>query len=225
MVETIEVQTQPNPQLSVIWLHGLGASGHDFEPIVPYLAIPPQYSVRYIFPHAPMRAVTINTGMRMRAWYDIVNPAIGYGTEDREGIEESAEIVRDLIRREQSRGLSSSQIVLAGFSQGGAIALYAGIRHHEPLAGIMALSTYLPLADTTENEANPVNSEIPILYCQGTYDMVITVSVAIQSKELLEKLGYVVEWKTYTIDHSVSPEEITDIGQWLTERCRIVATG
>ena len=225
MVETIEVQTQPNPQLSVIWLHGLGASGHDFEPVVPYLAIPPQYSVRYIFPHAPMRAVTINMGMRMRAWYDIADPAIGHGTEDRDGIEESAEIVRNLIRREQTRGLSSGQIVLAGFSQGGAIALYAGIRHHEPLAGIMALSTYLPLADTTENEANPVNSEIPILYCHGTLDPVISVSVAIRSKELLEKLGYDIEWKTYEIQHSVSPEEISDIGQWLTERCRNVSTG
>ena len=218
MVETIEIETQPNPKMAVIWLHGLGASGHDFEPVVPYLGIPPRYPVRFVFPHAPVRAVTINMGMQMRAWYDIENPVIGQGKEDRQGIEESAEIVRELIKREEERAISSEKIILAGFSQGGVVALYSGLRHHQPLAGIMALSTYLPLPDTTKDEANSINANIPILYCHGTLDPVINVHLAEKSKDILKNLGYRVQWNPYDIVHSVSPEEIKDIGEWLTKR-------
>lgn len=219
MVERIEVSPAADPVATVIWLHGLGADGHDFEPIVPHLKIPAKIPVRFVFPHAPVMPVTINMGMRMRAWYDITNPVIGMPAEDRVGIEAAAQIVRDLILEQNNSGIATSRIILAGFSQGGAIALFAGLRHHEQLAGIMALSSYLPLAATTEVERNLVNQDTPIFFGHGMIDPVISIQVAEQSSRLLNKLQYEVDWHTYAMmAHSVSPEEIEDIGNWLTKR-------
>ena len=164
-------------------------------------------------------SVTINMGMRMRAWYDITNPLIGMPPEDRDGIEASAQIVRDLIREQNKSGIATNRIILAGFSQGGGIALFAGLRHHEKLAGIMALSSYLPLAATTEAERNPANQHTPIFFGHGMIDPVISIQTAEQSNRLLGKLQYQVDWHTYAMmAHSVSPEEIEDIGNWLTKR-------
>ena len=223
VIESIEVSPESDPHLSVIWLHGLGADGHDFEPVVPYLCIPGNCSVRFVFPHAPIRPVTINGGMRMRAWYDLANSAVGEGVEDRAGMDNSMEIVRELIRRENHSGIETNRIVLAGFSQGGAIALYAGLRHPEPLAGILAISTYLPLADTTQQERHTANNSVSILYLHGTQDPVIPFASAERSRRRLLELGYRVEWRSYMIPHSVSQEEISDIGLWLTRACNSAA--
>ncbi len=223
MLEVLTIQPAQPAVLTVIWLHGLGADGHDFEPIVPHLGIPDQYPVRFIFPHAPVRSVTVNMGMQMRAWYDIINPVIGVGMEDRTGIRESCEQVGVLIEHELSAGMRSDQIVLAGFSQGGAIALSAGLCYPKRLSGILALSTYLPLADTFRTERHPINQETPILYLHGSFDPVIALAVADVSREHLRGLEYHVESKDYPIPHSVSAEEIADIGHWLTQRCETAA--
>ncbi len=222
MLDLVEIDSASRPQMTVIWMHGLGADGHDFEPIVPYLKLPAHYAVRFVFPHAEVRAVTINAGMRMRAWYDIFNPLIGEGIEDIGGIQESAVQIEELIDTERAKGMSSKQIVLAGFSQGGAIALYLGLRHHEQLGGILALSTYLPLLESTKHEAHSANSDTKILFLHGNYDPVIPITVAQRSQRHLNKLGYSVECKNYPIPHSVSPEEIVDIGNWLATRYAIV---
>lgn len=219
VLETLEINPKQEPKLSVIWLHGLGADGHDFEGIVPFLGIPPSCPIRFIFPHAPYRSVTINMGMRMRAWYDILNPAIGSPIEDQAGIEQSAALVTELITRENERGIETRHIVLAGFSQGGAIALYLGLRYAEPLAGILALSTYLPLQSTTRSQLTEANRNTPILYLHGLLDPVIPIATAEQSRQHLLDCGYHVESKDYPIPHSVSEEEITVIGEWLTARC------
>ena len=219
MLETLEVNPKQQPRMSVIWLHGLGADGHDFEGVVPYLDIPESCPVRFIFPHAPHRAVTINMGMRMRAWYDILNPAIGSPVEDETGIKESAVLVTELIKRENERGIETAQIVLAGFSQGGAIALYLGLRYTEQLAGIMALSTYLPLQESTPSQLAEANRNTPILYLHGLMDPVIPITTAEQSRQVLHDAGYDVDARDYPIPHSVSPEEIAVIGKWLTARC------
>jgi phospholipase/carboxylesterase len=210
-MDAIEMETGANPQAAVIWLHGLGADGHDFEPIVPELRL--AKAVRFIFPHAPMRAVTINNGMRMRAWYDIFQ--FGGGPEDEKGLRESEGLLRGLIDAEKARGIAAGKIVLAGFSQGGAIVLQTGLRHPERLAGIMALSTYLPIAATLDKEKSAANQDLPIFMAHGTYDDIIPLRRAEQSKDLLAKSGYPVQWKTYPMPHSVSPEEIRDIQQFL----------
>ncbi len=219
MLESIEINPQEPPQHAVIWMHGLGADGHDFAGVIPLLGLPQSSRVRFIFPHAPYRPVTINMGMRMRAWYDILNPALGYPAEDVAGIEESCTQISELIRRENARGVSTERIVLAGFSQGGAIALYLGLRYPEQLAGILALSTYLPNVDVTEAEASAINRNTPILYLHGSMDPVVPIAVAQRSRRWLIDLGYEVQVKDYPIPHSVCPEELTDIGQWLTGRC------
>jgi len=210
-METIEIETGPRPEAAVIWLHGLGADGHDFEPIVPELRL--TKAVRFIFPHAPVRPVTINSGMRMRAWYDIFQ--FGGGAEDEKGIRESEGLLRKLIETEKSKGIKSERIMLAGFSQGGAIVLQTGLRYPERLAGIMALSTYLPISAALEKEKNKANQDLPVFMAHGAYDDIIPQRRAEQSKDLLAKSGYPVEWHTYPMPHSVCPEEIQDIRQFL----------
>jgi phospholipase/carboxylesterase len=209
-METIEIESGSNPQAAVIWLHGLGADGHDFEPIVPELRL--SKAVRFVFPHAPVRPVTINNGMRMRAWYDIFQ--FGGGPEDEKGVRESEGLLGKLIEAQKARGIQPAKIVLAGFSQGGAIVLQTGLRYPERLAGIMALSTYLPLQEKL-SEASQANRDVPIFMAHGAYDDIIPLRRAEQSKDLLVKSGYPVEWKTYPMPHSVCPEEIGHISQFL----------
>jgi phospholipase/carboxylesterase len=212
-MQAVEIETGPNPVGAVIWLHGLGADGHDFEPIVPELGL--ERPVRYVFPHAPIRPVTINMGMRMRAWYDIFQ--FGGGPEDAAGIRDSQKILEGLIAEETRRGLTPKQIVLAGFSQGGAIVLQTGLRHPERLAGILALSTYVPLASILEAEASPANRDIPIFTAHGEFDDLIPIRRAEASRELLVRLGYKVEWHSYPMPHSVCAPEIADIAKFLAQ--------
>jgi phospholipase/carboxylesterase len=211
--EAIEIETAPSPDSAVIWLHGLGADGYDFEPIVPELRLPPQLRVRFVFPHAPVRPVTLNMGMPMRAWYDILQ--LGGGREDDAGIRASQELVEGLLAREGARGVPVRRIVLAGFSQGGAIALQTGLRYAERLGGIMALSTYLPLAGSLQAERSPVNRDLPIFMAHGTLDPMIAIARARESRAALQALGYAVEWREYAMPHSVCAEEIADIAAWL----------
>ena len=208
-MQSLVIETGPDPRASVIWLHGLGADGHDFEPIVPELAL--EAPVRFVFPHAPVRPVTLNQGMRMRAWYDIYR--LGGGPEDEAGIRASQKLLEELIAEARKSGMT--RIVLAGFSQGGAIALQAALRHPERLDGVLALSTYLPLHSTLEAERSAANRDLPIFMAHGVYDDIIPLARAEQSRQALERLGYRVEWRTYPMPHSVSPEEIVHIAEFL----------
>jgi phospholipase/carboxylesterase len=215
MLATVEVETGNHPAAAVIWLHGLGADGHDFEPLVPELELP--FAVRFVFPHAPVRPVTVNGGMRMRAWYDLL--ALGQeGREDEHGIRESAAAVTELIDREVARGIPSQRLVLAGFSQGGAIALFTALRETRPLAGVLALSTYLPLAGTLEDEQAAANRGTPIWQAHGSADPVIPLPFAAASCGALESLGYDVTFKTYDMEHSLCAAEIRDFRVWLRGR-------
>lgn len=207
------MQTGAAPRAAVLWLHGLGADGHDFEPIVPELGLPAGLPVRFVFPHAPIRPVTLNQGMRMRAWYDIYR--LGGGPEDEAGIRASEGFLKELIQREKARGIDASKIVIAGFSQGGAIALQTALRYPERLAGVLALSTYLPLASFLEKEGAEKNRDVPIFMAHGTYDDVIPLQRADESRRALEKLGYPVQWHAYPMPHSVCPQEIADIAAFL----------
>ena len=215
LLECVEREPSAPARSSVIWLHGLGADGHDFEPIVPELGLAEDLAVRFIFPHAPERAVTINGGMVMRAWYDILGMDIRRD-EDIEGLRTSETQVRALVEREVSRGVSEERIVLAGFSQGGAIALQTGVRHPRRLAGIMALSTYLTLPEQLESEASPTNGDCPIFMAHGTHDPVVPYEGGQLSRQALEAQGYEIEWREYPMQHSVCAEEIADISSWLT---------
>ena len=199
---------------SVIWLHGLGADGHDFEPIVAELGDAVTRHVRYVFPHAPRIPVTINGGAVMRAWYDISETDLAKRA-DESGVRSSSDILESLIEAEIAKSIPSSRILLAGFSQGGAIALHAGLRYDKPLAGIMALSTYLPLQDALAAERRQANSDIPIFLAHGSQDPVIPLALSEQSRALLASLGYKVQCHTYPMAHSVCPEEIRDIAAWL----------
>jgi phospholipase/carboxylesterase len=210
-LETIEIETAPNPRASIIWMHGLGADGNDFAPLAEEIGLP--VAVRYIFPHAPMMPVSINAGYVMRAWYDISDAAIR--REDEAGVRASQSSVEALLAREKARGIGANRIVLAGFSQGGAIALQTGLRHAERLAGIMALSTYVPLADRLAVEASPANREVPIFMAHGTADPMIAFARAQASRDLLLQQAYAVEWHEYRMQHAVCPQEIADIGAWL----------
>jgi phospholipase/carboxylesterase len=210
----IELETAPGPAASVIWLHGLGADGNDFVPIVPELGLPPTPALRFIFPHAPVRAVTINNGMRMRAWYDIAAADLN-NRADIAGVRQSTEHIEALIAREKARGIAAARIVLAGFSQGGAIALYAGLRHAERLAGILALSTYLVQADRLPAEAAIANRDVPIFMAHGTADPVVRFEWGVASRRALEANGNPVEWHQYPIEHSLCLEEVRAIGAWL----------
>jgi len=216
--DTVEIATGADPAGAVIWLHGLGADGHDFEPIVPELRLPPGLPLRFVFPHAPVRPVTINGGMAMRAWYDILSFDRD-GPADEQGIRASGEIVNGLLARERERGIPPERIVVAGFSQGGAIALHAALRYPAKLAGIMALSTYLPLADVFANEVldDPACgfTDVPIFMAHGRYDPVLEFELGRESADYLERSGFRVEWHDYPMAHGVCPDEIGDIRRWL----------
>ena len=211
--QKIELETGTYPDSAVLWLHGLGADGHDFEPVVPELRLPGRLAVRFVFPHAPVRPVTINAGMRMRAWYDILQ--LGGGPEDEAGIRASQKLLEGLLEREVARGIAPQRIVVAGFSQGGAIALQTGLRYSERLAGVLALSTYLPLAGALPAERSHANREVPIFQAHGRFDELIPIERAARSRDALRALGYPVEWHEYPMPHSVCGEEISDIAGWL----------
>jgi phospholipase/carboxylesterase len=211
LLDAVEIEPRGAAEAAVIWLHGLGADGHDFEPLVPELGLPASPRVRFVFPHAPVQPVTINGGYEMRAWYDIYNDR----RQDEAGIRASQARVEALIARERQRGVACHRIVLAGFSQGGAIALQTGLRHAERLAGILGLSTYLPLVETVAAEADRANRAVPIMLMHGTQDPLIPFERASFSRRALEELGYPVEWRQYPMPHSVCAEEIVDIGAWL----------
>ena len=212
--DLIEVETGPNPVATIIWMHGLGADGHDFEPIVPELARRGERPLRFVFPHAPVRPVTLNNGYRMRAWYDIISIQRG-AAQDEAGIRASHAIVEALIRRENERGIPSSKIVLAGFSQGGAMALYSGTRYPEKLAGIMGLSCYMLLESRLAAERSAANQATPIFLGHGTQDPVVSLVLGEGTRRMLETQGYPVEWHAYPMPHSVCPQEVADIAAWL----------
>jgi phospholipase/carboxylesterase len=213
----VEIEPDGDAHASVIWLHGLGADGHDFEPIVPYLGLDPARGVRFIFPHAPRRAVTINMGMIMPAWYDIRGPEFRRD-EDEEGIRTSAAQIGALVARENQRGVPCERIVMAGFSQGGAIALHVALRHPESFAGILALSTYVALDSTLENEIREANRATPIFQAHGTVDPLVGVERGEAARDRLLALNYAVEWHAYPMGHEVCPDEIRDVGNWLRDR-------
>ncbi len=205
---------------TVIWLHGLGADGYDFYGIVPQLKLPEPSRIRFLFPHAPIRPVTLNQGTKMRAWYDIVEISAG-AFEDADGIRASAKIVTDLIEQQEQQGIASKNIVLAGFSQGGVIVLQCGLRYPKPLGGIIALSTYLPLASTLTDERHLANHDVPIFLAHGTYDNVLPVAWARNSRQTLAQHEYSVEWHEYSMKHTVCSEEVRDITAFL---CRVLHT-
>ena len=202
---------------SVIWLHGLGADGHDFVPIVPELKLPATPGIRFVFPHAPMRPATLNMGMRMRAWYDI-RTLTAEGRADEEGLRASLARVKELIAAERALGIAPGRIVIAGFSQGAATALHVALRHPEPLAGVLALSSYLPLQATLAAELSEANKATPILMCHGQHYPVLPIALGLAACNWLRAAGYRVEWKEYPMQHQVSLPEIADIAAWLRAR-------
>lgn len=215
VLDSLEVETGTNPTRSVIWLHGLGADGSDFLPIVDELDLGGLPPIRFVFPHAPMMPVTINGGWVMRAWYDVLSADFSDRREDPRGVRASAIELEKLIARENARGIEDRHLVLAGFSQGGAITLHTALRHPAKLAGILALSTYLPLADSLAAEAHPANNETPIWMAHGYDDTVIGFDFSRRSSELLLAAGYRLAWHAYEMGHAVCMEEISDIGDWL----------
>jgi phospholipase/carboxylesterase len=215
-LETIEIATGPEPAAAVLWLHGLGADGNDFVPIVKELRLPSRLQVRFVFPHAPMMPVTINSGYVMRAWYDVTFEGLDRKPDAR-GIVASQAAIGKLLAHEKERGITPGRIVLAGFSQGGAITLQAGLRHAERLAGLMVLSSYLPLPETLAAEAAPANAQTPIFMAHGSEDSVIAIALARRSREQLAALGYPVQWHEYPMPHSVCMEEIAAISGWLQQ--------
>ena len=208
----ITLESGKQPQHSIIWLHGLGADGQDFVPVADELELPA--AVRYLFPHAPRRPVTINGGFVMRAWYDIAHPSID-AQQDEAGIRESQAAVEALIAQEMARGIAPRNIFLAGFSQGGAIALHTALRRDESLGGVLALSTYLPLADSASREASADSRRTPVFMAHGLYDPVVPYALGAASRDALLELGYAVEWHEYAMQHSVCDEELRDIESWL----------
>ena len=202
---------------AVIWLHGLGADGHDFAPLVPELAQPKDAGIRFVFPHAPVRPITINNGMSMRGWYDI--PSLSnMKKQDEAGIRDSERIVHAYLDTEITAGIPAEKIVLAGFSQGGAIALHTGTRYPKRLAGLMALSTYLPLSEKFASEVRHERTDTPILMCHGSHDPMLPMALGANSREILERQGFKVSWHEYSMAHQVCEEEIEEIGRWLRER-------
>ncbi len=210
----VVIDTGPSPGAAVLWLHGLGADGHDFEPIVPDLVRRGERALRFIFPHAPVRAVTLNNGYRMRAWYDIL-ALDRMAAQDEPGLRASAETVQALIREQNERGIPTSRLVLAGFSQGGAMALYTGVRLPERLAGIIGLSCYLPMAERLTAERQPANQTTPILMAHGQYDPVVDPRLGEGSCAALAAAGYSVEWHSYPMAHAVCAEEVGAVADFL----------
>jgi phospholipase/carboxylesterase len=213
-LETIEIETAPQPAASVIWMHGLGADANDFVPLVPEINLRGALPVRFVFPNAPMIPVTINGGYVMRAWYDILAPNLTMG-EDEAGLRRSQAAIEELIEREKKRGIPAARIVLAGFSQGCAMTLLTGLRYPQRLAGLLGLSGYVPLSGTTAAEASPANQDVPIFLAHGRVDPVIPLARALESRARLEQLGYPIEWHEYAMPHSVCPQEIADLGAWM----------
>jgi phospholipase/carboxylesterase len=216
LLPRIEIESAPHPTAAVIWLHGLGADGNDFAGLVPELDLSACPPIRFVFPHAPTLPVTLNGGYVMPAWYDIYGPDL-VGRQDAAGIQTSARAIDALINHELSRGIPAQNIVLAGFSQGCAMALHTGLRYAQPLAGIMALSGYLPLADTLAAERAPANANTPIFMAHGSMDPVVVPARGEASRDLLTQLGYPVQWRSYPMPHSVHPAEIADISVFLTQ--------
>ncbi len=214
LLETLEGETGPNPGASIIVLHGLGADGNDFVPICEELDLDAVGPVRFIFPNAPVRPVTINGGYRMRAWYDILGTDL-QRSEDEAGLRESCAAITALLDRERERGVAANRIVLAGFSQGCAMTLMAGLRYGERLAGLAGMSGYLPLADTTATERSAANRDVPIFLAHGTQDPVVALQRGTASRDRLAALGHDVEWHDYPMEHSVCPEEVADLNRWL----------
>ena len=209
----IEIETKRKPSHAVIWLHGLGADGNDFVPVVKELKLPP-LGIRFVFPHAPMRPVTINDGFVMRAWYDIAYQELAF-KEDERGLRESQKLIEDLIARENARGIPSGRILLAGFSQGGVMTLQVGLRQPKRLAGLMALSSYLPMSPMVEVERNAASNTVPIFMGHGIADNIVPLALGTMSRDTLIKLDYPVEWHQYPMPHSVCAEELAHIGAWL----------
>jgi len=210
----IIIETGSQPDISIIWLHGLGADGHDFEPIIHELRLPESLAIRFIFPHAPIRPVTLNGGYSMRAWYDLAMEPGGI-RQDEGHIRESEKVLAGLIDRERAEGVESRRIVLAGFSQGAAMAVHTGLRYPYPLAGIMALSMPLPLAERIPAELNPANAKVPVFLAHGTHDAVVPFQIGERARQLLTSLHMPVDWHSYNMEHTVSTQEISDIRAWL----------
>ena len=215
-LETIELVTADQPDASVIWLHGLGADGHDFEALVPELKLPDNLAIRFIFPHAPYRPITLNNGYVMRGWYDIKSLEFG-ADEDQLGITESAQALNELIDLEIARGIPGDRIILAGFSQGGAIVLHTALRSQHSLAGTMALSSYVPLSHSLASEASQSNKLMPLFMAHGLQDDIVNYKYGVQSRMLLMDQGYAVDWHDYPMSHSVCMEEISDIRHWIIQ--------
>ncbi|NLB57502.1 MAG: carboxylesterase [Gammaproteobacteria bacterium] len=217
MLETIERETGADPRWAVIWLHGLGADGNDFVPILPELVRRDWPAIRFVFPHAPVRPVTINNGMAMRAWYDIREMDLA-NRADEQGVADSVAQVEALIAREGERGIPPSRIVLAGFSQGGAVTLAAGLRRREPLAGLVALSTYVPAAQGAQAALVEGAVRQPVFMAHGSHDPVVPYAAGKQSAGLLRQLGFEVDWHEYPMQHGLCAEEVRDLGDWFTAR-------
>lgn len=217
LLDCVEKTTGATPAWSILWLHGLGADGHDFEPIVPELVRPGWPALRFVFPHAPVRPVTLNNGVPMRAWYDLKNLDLDQRA-DEAGVRQSISQVEALIARENERGVPSDRIVLAGFSQGGAIALAAGVRREAPLAALVGLSTYLPMGSTTAAEATRKGLGTPVFMAHGSHDPVVPEGFGARSRDHLRSLGAAVDWHSYPMPHSVCAEEIRDLAGWLGQR-------
>jgi len=218
LLPAIEVETATSPRFSVIWLHGLGADGSDFEAVVPELGLDGNHGVRFIFPHAPQMPVTCNGGYVMPAWYDIISLDSNHRSVDEAGIVDSRQAIRRLIARETQRGVPCSRIFLAGFSQGGAIAYTTALTHPEALAGIIALSTYIPAPRLIEDEATDANKAVPVFAAHGSEDDVVSPELGIRARDFLVQRGYGIEWHEYPMPHSVCLDEIREIGRWLGDR-------
>jgi len=218
LLPAIEIETAPNPTFSVIWMHGLGADGSDFVPVVPELGLPETPGIRFIFPNAPAIAVTCNSGYLMPAWYDIHSLDDAGRRADEAGIHASCEAIRALIARENARGIPTSHIVLAGFSQGGAIAYTTALTHPLPLAGVVALSTYIPSPGSLANKVNTANATVAVFAAHGTEDDIVPLQLGMQARDFLLARQVPVSWRTYHMPHSVCLEEIADLGAWLQSR-------
>lgn len=216
ILDAIELETGGNPDAAVIWLHGLGADGNDFVPIVQQLNLPTDLAIRFVFPNAPIRPITINQGVEMPGWYDITSLSI-VDREDADGIRESSDAILQICKQQEEQGIDSTRIILAGFSQGGAIALHCGLRYPAPLAGIMALSTYLPQCTILDTRDTATNRAVPVFMAHGQQDDVVAPTYGRLSRERLQDAGYKVSWHEYAMAHSVCMEEILDIKNWLLD--------